>query len=144
MRAISLYLIFAFAFIGCGTMEKLGTYVQENPIFSEIAAVQIVVRIRDRARFPEERGKRIETILVKLRTHLAGTGSVTIDALKEILKKNSKWSSLPRADQLLIEQVTTIIKDVYLPTDKKAPLSKEATIALEALLDRMVFEVRMF
>lgn len=143
MRAISLYLIFVFL-AGCSSMEKLGTYVQENPIFSEIVAVQTVVRIRDRSPFPEERGKRIETILVKLRTHLAGTGDVTIDVIEELIKKNSKWDELPRADQLLIKQVTTIIKDVYLPKDKKAPLSEEATIALEALLDRMVYEVRMF
>lgn len=129
---------------GCSTMEKLGVYVQENPVLAHITSTQLVLRYIEKA--PEAlrdiRADRVVKTLKSIKSGFQADTGATVGTLLEIVDSKIDWGGMSRADKALVKNLITIVQGSLLKD--KVDIDPDAAFSLVELIDSMILQAETF
>lgn len=124
---------------GCSAIQTLGDYVNENPVFANIAARQAVAAYIAKGDTLEEQAERAEQVnrrINKALIFLDGNPEATVDSLLEVVDSSIDWDELNPQDRMLVEDILALVEDRLKEYEvENSPIKEATAIAVKTLLE---------
>lgn len=141
ITATSLMLVFLCLVSGCSTImqsvETLGDYVSENPVFASVVTRQAVARYIGAKDTAEERQARAEDVtrrIKKVELYLEGNPETTVDALMITIDSAIDWDELNPEDRMLVADIVILVEAELREYEvENDPIDSTALIAIKGL-----------
>lgn len=138
LMAVLVTVFLCLPITSCSTIESLGDYINENPVFASIAARQAVGRYISAADTPEAEAQRasdVQNRITKVMAYVDGNPSGSVDGLLAVIDTAIDWDELVPADRMLVTDIVTLIEGELRQYDNQTPeISDTTKIAVRALL----------
>lgn len=140
--------VFLCLFSACSTLNTLGDYVGENPLFASIAtrtAVGHYIQVGDSIQDEIKRAEQIETRVTKASLFLEGNPKATVGELMNVIESSIDWKELNPLDQALVTDIMRLVEQELMKHQERQPDLKDSTrIALVALFDTAIDAARLY
>jgi len=134
--------------VGCTTLETLGDYLNENPVFANIAARQAVGRYiaaADTVEKERQRAADVQRRISKVMVYMDGNPSTDVDGLISIIDKSIDWGELDPPDRLLVMDLVSYIETEIRKHDPpQSSLSEPAIFAIKTLMKTAVSAAEIY
>lgn len=145
---VIVFALFAASLItACETMESLGDYFQDNPVFVSMTARQLMVRYIEKEKTEDaQKAKaiRVDSRLNLILVYMNGNPLATVDSLMDVVNDNIDWGKLTKADRLLVQDMILLVKNSLLKGKDGKTLPPETMLSLRELLSVMRSAVALF
>lgn len=135
---LAVFLCLAALLGGCSTINTLGDFVSENPMFASAASRQAVAAFISEGATDEERtlnAKRVNATVGKALAFLEGNPTATVDDLLNNVIQEIDWSTLTVTEQFLVRDIIALVEDELRKYEVRTGLIPESTkIAVRGLL----------
>lgn len=134
---IVLACVLAFSLTACGAIERVGQWLDENPVVAQVAVAQAVARFiaaGDSAEDIEKRKAGTIEVLNKTLSYLDGNPRSRVDAIFTVLNAHIDWDALSPPDRLLLLEVIRFVQSDLERKQETNQLSTDAALAIRALL----------
>lgn len=142
VKCTILFLAISLSVTGCSVVQSLGDYVNENPIFADIATRQAVGRYIAAGSSPEEQEARavdVDKTVTKALIFLEGNPTATVDTLLAVVDTYIDWGSLSVPDRLLVQDILALVEaELRKHEDEASGISDTARIAIRDLLETAI------
>lgn len=140
-KALVLLVLFA-AVTGCQTLNSLGDYVSDNPVFASMATRHAVSRYIAAGETPEaetERATAVHERITRVLSYLEGDPNVDVDGLLLVVNNVIDWDKLNPADRMLATDIVTLIEIELRKYESQSPtLTASTQLALRGLFDTAI------
>lgn len=144
----ALVAVFLCLFSGCSTLNTLGDYVGENPLFASIAtrtAVNHYIAAGDSVQDEIRRAEQIQKRVTKALLFLEGDPNATVGELMAVIDQSIKWGELNSLDQALVIDIMRLVEQELLKHQERQPkITNSARIALVALFETAIDSARLY
>lgn len=134
----AVFLCLVFPLGGCSTIETLGDYVSENPVFASAASRQAVAAYIAQGETDEQKAlnaKRVNVTVAKALVYLEGNPEATVDELLNMVNRKIDWSSLTLSEQWLVKDILSLVEVELRKYEVQNGLISESTkLAIRGLL----------
>ena len=113
MKALIFSALLCFAVSGCSVFDKIGVYIDENPVLVNIATSQVVTRYIEEGDTIEAKRHRAEGVqrrVSKVLAFIDGNPKTTVDGLLLVIDKSIDWSGLSYPDKVLVSDIVSLIE----------------------------------
>jgi len=144
MKALILGLILLLP--GCTVLERVGDYIDENPVLVNIATNQVVSRWIISAgdiEAQEVRAKDVQFRIEKVLNYIEGNPTTTVDNILSVIDKNIDWDKLTRSDRLLVTDIVFLIS-AELEKYETKKLSVDARFVLKTILEAAIHTASIY
>lgn len=137
---------------GCSTImqsvETLGDYVSENPVFASVVTRQAVARYIGAKDTAEERQARAEDVtrrINKVALYLEGNPETTVDALMITIDAAIDWDELNPEDRMLVADIVMLVEAELRQYEvENDPIDSTALIAIKGLFDVAISAAQLY
>lgn len=152
ITATSLMLVFLCLVSGCSavmkSVETLGDYVTENPVFSKVVTRQAVARYIAAKDTDEEREQRARDVTRRINTvsqYLEGNPETTVDALMVTIDAAIDWDELNPEDRALVADIVMLVEAELRQYEvENDPIDSTALIAIKGLFDVAISAAQLY
>jgi len=145
---IAVFLCLTFAVSGCSTFETLGDYVNENPVFANIATRQAVghyIAAGDTIEDERDRAEAVQVRVTKALLYLDGEPRATVDTLMAVIDRSIEWDELNPTDRLLIQDIMMLVEQEIRKFDQREPvLTDDTRLALRVILETVISTAQIY
>lgn len=133
--------VLALSVAGCGAIERMGQWIDENPVVAQMAVTQAVVRFiaaGETSQKIESRKAATVDVLNKTLSFLEGNPRARVDTIFNVLNAHIDWDSLSPPDRLLLLEVIRFVQSDLERKQDNNQLSHDTVLAIRALLNTAV------
>jgi hypothetical protein len=135
--AIVLVGVMVFCISACGAIERVGQWLDDNPVIAQVAVTQAVARFIEAGdsveRIAERKADAI-AVLTKTLSYLDGNPRSRVDAIFAVLNAHIDWDAMSPPDRLLLVEVIRFVQTDLERKQESNQLSEDAALAIRALL----------
>ena len=136
--AIVLVGVMVFCISACGAIERVGQWLDENPVVAQVAVTQAVARFIAAGESVDDVAERkagAVAVLAKTLSYLDGNPRSRVDAIFNVLNAHIDWDGLSPPDRLLLIEVIRFVQTDLERKQESNQLSDDAALAIRALLE---------
>ncbi len=143
-----LIIVLSLFLVSCTLLETMGDYVNENPVFVNIATNQTVGRYIEAAGPIDaqiRRAKDVQQRCEKVLAYVDGNPETTVDSLLLVIDSVIDWDKLSISDRLLVTDIVTLIELELRKYESQQPqLSQGASIAIRAIFKTAISAAQIY
>lgn len=136
---MAVFLCLSVLFGGCSTIETLGDYVSENPVFASVASRQAVAAYIAAGETEEKQrinAKRVNATTAKALVFLEGNPEATVDDLLTLVFREIDWSGLTIQEQFLVKDIMGLVEQELRKYEvQNGVISETTTFLVRGLLE---------
>lgn len=124
---------------GCSTIETLGDYVRENPVFASVASRQAVaafISTGETEAEQQEKARQVNSTISKALIYLDGDPKATVDTLMDMVANEIDWDDLTIQERFLVKDIMTLVEfELRKYEVQNSPFTDETKIAIRGLFE---------